>query len=225
MLDTSPTSKNNRFRQKRIVALSQMIGSYIEKKGNCSVLDLGGTSGFWNTWRDYFDFTRTRVLCINVDVAHHAAVDFDSVTTRQGDATNLQGFPDKSFDVVFSNSVLEHVGGWSKMVSFAAEAKRLGQSYFIQTPYFWFPLEPHARTPFLHWLPESWGYRIVMAKRCGYYPKARTISEAMDTIQSVRMLDYRQFAALFDDAPIIRERFAGLTKSLVAVRHFEPVVL
>jgi hypothetical protein len=110
------------------------------------------------------------------------------------------------------------------MKQFAAEAKRIGHSYFVQTPYFWFPVEPHARTPFLHWLPQSWAYRIVMARRCGYWPKAKTVSEAIDTLQSARMLDCAQFAALFDDAPIQRERFLGLTKSLVAVRHPQPAL-
>jgi hypothetical protein len=64
-----------------------------------------------------------------------------------------------------------------------------------------------------------------MARRCGYWPKAQSVSEAIDTLQSARMLDYRQFAALFDDAPIQRERFMGITKSLVAIRHSEPVLI
>jgi hypothetical protein len=222
MLNISPTSNKNRFRGKRVEAVSRIISSYIAGNGGCAVLDLGGTSGFWSTWRDHFDFERTAVTCVNLDTGHEAATDFTAVTTRYGDATNLAEYADKSFDVVFSNSVVEHVGDWSKMKQFAAEAKRIGRSYYIQTPYFWFPVEPHARTPFLHWLPQSWGYRIVMARRCGYWPKARSVSEAMDTLQSARMLDHGQFAALFDDAAIQRERFLGLTKSLVAVRHAGP---
>lgn len=223
MLNISPTSNKNRFRGKRVEAVSRIIRSYLERNGTCTVLDLGGTSGFWHTWRDHFDFERTKVTCVNVDTAHEAATDFSGVTTRYGDATDLREYADKSFDVVFSNSVVEHVGDWSKMKAFANEAKRVGRSYFIQTPYFWFPVEPHARTPFLHWLPQSWAYRIVMARRCGYWPRATSVSEAVDTLQSARMLDYGQFSALFDETPIERERFLGLTKSLLAVRHPEPV--
>ena len=225
MLDISPTSDKNSFRRKRVEAVTRIIDSYIASKGSCTVLDLGGTSGFWSTWSQHFDFERTKVTCVNIDTAHEAAADFTGVVTLYGDATNLTGFANKSFDVVFSNSVVEHVGDWSKMKQFAAEAKRVGHSYFVQTPYFWFPIEPHARTPFLHWLPQSWAYRIVMARRCGYWPKAQSVSEAIDTLQSARMLDYRQFAALFDDAPIQRERFMGITKSLVAIRHSEPVLI
>ncbi len=105
------------------------------------------------------------------------------------------------------------------MKKFAAEVKRVGRSYFVQTPYFWFPIEPHARTPFLHWLPDSLACRVVMARQCGYLQKASDISKAMDCIQSARMLDVGQFTALFDDAELTRERFMGLTKSLIAVRH------
>jgi SAM-dependent methyltransferase len=219
MLDISPISNKNRFREKRVESVRHIINYYISKNGSCAVLDLGGTYGFWSTWRDRFDFNRTKVTCINVDVDHEIVSDSIPVVIRNGDATDLSEYADRSFDVVFSNSVVEHVGDWARMKQFAAEAKRIGHSYFVQTPYFWFPVEPHARTPFLHWLPQSWAYRIVMAKPCGFWPKAHSVSEAVDTLQSARMLDYRQFEALFEDASIRRERFLGLTKSLIAVRH------
>lgn len=222
MLDIRPDSTNNKFRVRRVERLKTLVSSYIAAKGSCNVLDLGGTSGFWHTWRDQFDFERTHVTCINLDPEHGAVSDFKGVTVRYGDATSLPDVPDMSFDLVFSNSVIEHVGDWQQMIRFAREARRLGRSYFIQTPYFWFPIEPHARTPFVHWMPDSWAYRLVMMRRCGFWPKADTVIEAVTTVQSARMLDRRQFEALFDDARHHQERFMGLTKSLMAVRHVEP---
>jgi hypothetical protein len=99
--------------------------------------------------------------------------------------------------------------------------KRLEETkrYILQTPYFWFPIEPHARTPLLHWIPESWAYRIVMARKCGFWSKAETIDQAMRTVQSAKMLDGRQLAVLFPDGKIEREKFLGVTKALMAIRE------
>lgn len=62
-------------------------------------------------------------------------------------------FRDKSFDLAFSNSVIEHVGTREKQVRFATEMMRVGNKIYCQTPSRLFPIDPHLTTPFLHWLP------------------------------------------------------------------------
>jgi hypothetical protein len=158
------------------------------------------------------------VTCVNLETQTDPA-QHENIAFSQGDATELPQFADGQFDICFSNSVIEHVGDWQKMQGFAAETRRIGITYMVQTPYFWFPVEPHARSLFIHWLPESWAYRLLMRKRHGFWPKAESVVDAVAQVQSARMLDYRQFAALFPDGDISRERFAGLTKSLIAIRH------
>ena len=103
------------------------------------------------------------------------------------------------------------------MCSMAKEVRRLAQRYFVQTPYYWFPIEPHARFLALHWMPEALRYRIVMKRTCGYWQRKDDLGEAMKTIQSAVLLDKRQMAYLFPEATIISEKFCGLTKSLIAV--------
>jgi len=139
-------------------------------------------------------------------------------TMIQGDACNLDKIADNHYDIAFSNSVIEHVGMWSDMKAMAREVRRVSRRYLVQTPYYWFPIEPHARAPFLHWLPEPLAYRIVMNFKCGFWTKAQTVDDAVSTVQSARLLDRRQFQALFPDAEMRLERFIGLTKSLIAVR-------
>lgn len=51
------------------------------------------------------------------------------------------------------------------------------------------------------------------------WPKAPSLIEAVEWIQRARLLDHKQLAALFPDATISRERFMGLTKSLVAIKY------
>jgi hypothetical protein len=139
-------------------------------------------------------------------------------TMIQGNACSLDQISNNHYDIAFSNSVIEHVGMWSDMKAMAMEVRRVARRYLVQTPYYWFPIEPHARTPFLHWLPEPVAYRIVMNFKCGFWTKAQTVDDAVSTVQSARLLDRRQFQALFPDAELRLERFIGITKSLIAVR-------
>jgi SAM-dependent methyltransferase len=76
----------------------------------------------------------------------------------QGDALDLP-FPDRAFDLVFSNAVVEHVGGREAQRRFVAEALRVSRRVFITTPNRWFPIEVHTRAPLVHWLPEPAAHR------------------------------------------------------------------
>ena len=136
-----------------------------------------------------------------------------------GDARKLEALADFSFDLVHSNSVIEHVGRWEDMCSMAQEVRRLAPGYFVQTPYFWFPVEPHCTTAFFHWLPQSIRVSMLMRKPRGAWGIASDIDTAMRQIQSNSLLDKRMMAALFPDAYIEGERFAGLVKSLTAIRR------
>ncbi len=218
MLDVSPTSSGNRFRRARIGALSQLIRGVVVRKGHCRILDIGGTQAFWRTWRDLIDWRSVGITCLNRPGQAGENVADDAVEMQTGDARAMPEYDDRSFDICFSNSVIEHVGLWSDMIAMASEIRRLAPAYMIQTPNYWFPIEPHARTPFLHWLPEPLAYRIVMARKCGFWTRAETVDGALRTLQSARLLDARQMGALFPDAFIRRERFFGMTKSLIAVR-------
>ena len=86
-----------------------------------------------------------------------------NIEPRAGDATNLSELPDGSFDVVFSNSVIEHLETFERQAAMAAEVRRLAPIYWVQTPNFWFPVEPHFLTPAWHWLPM--GLRVAMLRR------------------------------------------------------------
>jgi len=72
----------------------------------------------------------------------------------QGDALNLP-FADGEFDIVFSNAVIEHVGGREQQRRFVAEALRVAGRAFVTTPNRWFPVEVHTRLPLVHWLPDA----------------------------------------------------------------------
>lgn len=83
---------------------------------------------------------------------------YPAVSYVQGDACALP-FPDDAFDIVFSNAVIEHVGGRERQHAFVSEAVRVGRRVYLTTPNRWFPLEVHTRLPLVHWLPAGAAHR------------------------------------------------------------------
>jgi hypothetical protein len=220
MIDVSPESEGNRFRAHRIDLLKQLVTATLQGKDTCSILDVGGTRRFWDVWHRHIDWSRTEITCVNLrsDPASGNGAGAP-VHMLSGDACDLSWIEPRSYDIVFSNSVIEHVGPWRNMKAMAGEVRRIAPRYLVQTPNFWFPVEPHARTPFLHWLPDPLAYRIVMVRNCGYWPRQQSVSDAVAMVQSAKLIDIAQMKALFEDAEIIRERYLGMTKALIAIKR------
>jgi len=215
MATTEEAVYGNRFRRARFKRFLAIVDELIAARGTCRVLDVGGNAAYWQGLRPLWCDRQLHVTLVNLRPEPASG---GRLTSLAGDARDLSRFGDLSFDVVHSNSVIEHVGPRSDQRRMAQEIRRLAPRYFVQTPNFWFPVEPHFRTPFVHWLPESWRVAIVMHRACGFYPRARSPNEARRILDDARLLDRRAMAELFPDAAIERERFAGLTKSLIAVR-------
>jgi len=173
-----------------------------------SILDLGGAGHSW----DLLD-ARDRITVLNLDsrclAGHRPAVVADALSAP---------FPDRTFDVVFSNSVIEHLGTARRQQAFAAEVRRLARSgYFIQTPNKWFPIEPHFLAPFAQFVPLRFRPAFVRwATPRGWLAKpSREACRKM--CDEIRLVDARELHALFPEAKIVRERFFGFAKSLIAI--------
>jgi SAM-dependent methyltransferase len=93
----------------------------------------------------------------------------------QGDACALP-FADGEFDVVFSNAVIEHVGGRERQRQLVSEALRVGRRVFLTTPNRRFPLEVHTRLPFVHWLPDRLSHRVYAALGKGFAKEIHLLS-------------------------------------------------
>ena len=132
-----------------------------------------------------------------------------NVTVKTADATRLP-YDDGEFPVAFSSSVIEHVPPEAQP-AFANEIRRVGQRYFVQTPYKYFPIEPHYQLPLFQFLPRR--VRMALNRRfsLGWQPKGQW--------EEITLLTVRDLRRLFPDAEIHRERLFGLTKSLIAVRR------
>lgn len=202
----------NYFRRRRMKLFLALVEG---RQGETRVLDIGGTPGYWRSTRDLWGHLPLKFTIVNLGVE---ASDDDVFAIRPGDACNLAEYADNSFDVVHSNSVIEHVGHWPQMAEMAGEVRRLAPTYYLQTPNFWFPVEPHYRAVGYHWLPESVRASILTRFRLGFRGPTRSFDLAMRDIQTANLVTARQMRELFPDAKIRRERVLGLAKSLIAIR-------
>jgi hypothetical protein len=175
------------------------------------VLDIGGHFNTWTIESGPASAERFPVTLLNIH--RYAPIADPRFTAIEGDATALP-FSDRSFDIAFSNSVIEHVGTWERQQAFAHEARRVADRLWIQTPARSFPIEAHLLAPFIQYLPKSMQHRIVCWTPRGMMQPG----EVHDIVDEVRLLTYREIKQLFPDCRILKERLFGLTKSYVAVR-------
>ncbi len=132
-----------------------------------------------------------------------------------GDARDLKEFKENQFDVVFSNSVIEHVGDYNDQLQMANEIRRVGKRYFVQTPNLYFPIEPHFVFPFFQFLPVEVKLWLITHFDLGFYQKITNKQTALDAVTSIKLLNKKEFISLFPNAKIFEEKFFGLTKSFI----------
>ena len=189
-----PHNLGNRFRQKRMRKFLELV----PPDGPVRILDLGGTAAYWRALPGLYRAPNVEITILNLGADERRD---ENLVVKAGDAC-ATGFEDNSFDIVHSNSVIEHVGEWPRIEAMAREVRRLAPSHFVQTPNFWFPIEPHYKLPAVHGLPAR-------VKR----------AVTGDDPHRIRLLSAGQMQRLFPQSDLWREKVFGLTKSLVAIRR------
>jgi 2-polyprenyl-3-methyl-5-hydroxy-6-metoxy-1,4-benzoquinol methylase len=203
------------FRKKRM----RKFGIVFSALPRARILDVGGTPEIWALTPLP---EAARVVLLNMPRADEsresAAAGLEYV---HGDGCRLP-FADQSFDIVFSNSVIEHVGSADAQAQFAREVARVGRGYWVQTPNRYFPIETHLLTPMVHLLPQSWRAFVVRRFTIWQWIHRPAADEKRFYIEhfisDIRLLTADDMRRLFPDAAILRERFLLFTKSLIAYR-------
>ena len=173
------------------------------------VLDLGGREFNW-TLMPFLP----RVTILNVSLQGDRGGEIEWML---GDARELP-FKDAAFDIVYSNSVIEHFATAEDQRRFASECRRVGRSYYVQTPNRRFPVEPHLFTPFIHWLPSRWQAPLLRNFTVWGWITRPDAAAQSRFLTTTRMLTRADLEELFPDAEIWNERFLGLTKSFIAAQ-------
>jgi hypothetical protein len=191
------------------------------------VLDMGGEV---HTWLGSPVRPR-RVTLLNLDWKADeqreriaAMPDADWLSAVAGDACDPPAeLREQRFDLVFSNSVIEHVGGHQRRRAFARWAQALGEHYWVQTPNRYFPVEPHWVCPFVHWASPPVRARVMRRWPLGsFHNRATSFDESLQEVLWIELLSAPEFLSYFPGARLVRERIAGTTKSLVATGPARP---
>ncbi len=211
--DGDAESLSRRLRERRF----QMFDSFVERLQHpVSILDVGGTVEFWERrgWADRDDVSITLVNLADQEDRH------ENIRSVVGDASNLWGFADHQFDVAFSNSVIEHLFTFETQSRMADELQRVASAHWVQTPNFWFPVEPHFLVPAWHWLSEDARVAILTRRGVGWAGRCPDPDYAREIVQQHRLMRRGELQRLFPYSHIVPERFCGMVKSWVAHRGF-----
>jgi ubiquinone/menaquinone biosynthesis C-methylase UbiE len=135
-------------------------------KENETVLDIGVTADETYESSNYFEALypyKHRIVAAGTDDAAFLERKYPGVKFQHADACALP-FTDRSFDLVHSSAVWEHVGGEQNQARMLSECLRVARrGVFLTTPNRWFPIEFHTRLPLLHWLPKPI-FRAILSK-------------------------------------------------------------
>ncbi len=179
------------------------------------LLDIGGDPHTW-----LFESRSCEpvpVTLVNLHFPNPAAFNNSRFTAVHGDATNIP-FENQSFDIAYSNSVIEHMTTWERQQAVASEARRVAKNLWIQTPARHFPIEPHLLTPFFQYLPKRLQLRLARRFTLWGILSKPSAAEINEFVSEIRLLTLREMKQLFPDCLILKERVLGLTKSYIAVR-------
>ncbi len=207
----NPNSLGAKFRARRLEKFETLLFEYFKPGTDIQILDVGGTTNFWKNSK-LLNYSGAKIILLNL---HLEDPSHPNIQSKQGDATDMSEFSDKSFDLVFSNSVIEHVYTFENQQKMALEIQRVGKKYFIQTPNKYFPIEAHYALPFAQFLPKKLLYFLLTKTRLSRL-KVWEETAAKQYLEEIRLLNEKEMRILFPKGKILKELTFGMTKSLTA---------
>ncbi|MGK7958192.1 MAG: class I SAM-dependent methyltransferase [Crocosphaera sp.] len=188
-----------------------LFNNTIKPDAGMKILDVGGTPSIW----DYIE-TPLQITCLNLPSpkakpkyeGHH------SIRLVDGDGCNMPEFNPGDFDLIFSNSVIEHVGDIKKQEQFSQEILRLsGKSgkYWVQTPCKLFPIEAHNGMPFWWYYPDN-------IKEYFITKWSEKVPAWTDMVKQTTVIEAKTLQSLFPNACMVREWFI-FPKSLIVYHN------
>lgn len=175
------------------------------------ILDVGGTEYLWEQIGLKEDMNYSITL-LNLSRQNVTGKNFKSIA---GDATDLSNFKDNTFDIVFSNSVIEHLYTKDNQKKMSKEVMRVGKYYFIQTPNKYFFLEPHYLLPFIHFFSKSIQYFILTRTKLSRLRKWNP-DLAKRYTDEIRLISHNEIKKMFLGSFVWKEKFLGFNKSFIA---------
>lgn len=202
-------SISSRFRKKRFGFFLQYCNEF-EKP--IKILDLGGSDYYWKN----LNFTNNddyRITILNKEYQETSI--FKNVSFIKGDVKDLKFINDMSYDIIYSNSLIEHLNTFEEQKKLAKEIIRIGKHFFIQTPNYYFPIEPHFLFPLFQFLSNKTKIKIISKFNLGWFEKQTNELKAEELARSIRLLNKNELKHIFEDCKIHTEKFFFLNKSFI----------
>lgn len=209
---SDPGSLGSKFRNKRMQLFLNCIQNLPKP---LKILDVGGKEQTWISigFNDNPDF---EITLLNLTVQETSASNIKSVV---GDGTNMSSFSENAFDIVFSNSVIEHLHTKENQRKMADEIQRVGRYHFIQTPNKYFFIEPHYLLPFFQFVPRKTAYQVLTKTKLSRGKKWDP-NFANAYLDEIRLLSLREMKHLFPKSKVLKEKFVLWNKSFI-LHNFE----
>ena len=198
-------SLGNKFREKRF---SFFLKKFNKMQKPISILDVGGKINFWEN-RGLAGNNDYKITVLNIEKEKS---NYSNINCLIGDATNLNQYKNKSFDIVHSNSVIEHLYNFNNQKKMASEIIRVGKKFIIQTPNKYFFIEPHYLLPFFQFLPKSMKFFILTKTKMSRL-KRWDKEFAKQYIKEIRLMNLKELKTLFPNCNVYYEKFLGMNKS------------
>jgi len=179
------------------------VGAEINPKGNCNLQFI-----------DCYPW-KNNIYAINLSSEHVSQIKqyYPEIEAIVADARALP-WPNKHFDIVYSNAVIEHVGTFKDQKKMAAEIMRVGKRWFVTTPNRWYPFEFHLRLPFVTWLPRHgylWAGSIIS------YNHVRKKYVFGADCSGIRLMTAKELKQCFPTSKIIKQRVTFMAETLIAI--------
>jgi len=191
--------------------------------GRISLIDLGGTVKFWENW----GLEKNPLLDVTLvnnhdrDKAHaNDPITLPNIRRLNADVLTLSAADFAKYDVIFSNSLIEHLPGRDLQRQLASAIIDSGRPYFLQTPNKRSPLDPHfprAYVPFFATYPRAVQARLLSWSALGSSSASPTYGAALTRLQNYFPLTTSDVRQLFPQARIVVERPLGVPISIVAM--------
>lgn len=207
-----PDSRSSLSARRRAVRFTELLRRFPDLAAS-RVLDLGGTPDFWRT----APVQPRHVTTLNLDDKYAPREDWlHHVVADACDLASLEECPG-DYDLVVSNSLIEHVGGYQRRRDFADVVRAAAPAHWVQTPDRFFPIEPHYVAPGFQFLPVGARARLVSRWPLAH-ERVYTVDDALAQVLTIELVSTTELAHLFPGSDIWHERLLGLSKSIVAIR-------
>jgi len=183
----------------------------VQPKATDLILDVGVIDSAWrssNFLESQYPWPE-RITAVGLEPMPAFERTFPTVRLVVADGRSLP-FEANSFDIGFSNAVIEHVGSRDEQRRFIEELVRTCHTVFVATPNGGFPLDPHTLLPFVHWLPRRIRHTLLRWTGNGVWA-----SEA--ALNPLRAGTLRSLFPSDCDVRIDKQRVLGMTTVLVAI--------